>query len=121
MDVNQLFPMTKVGVQRIKEYKEELLGIIAKDKQRVSLKQFTFLCSGSASYRRIDGVDQHMGFQDFSVLNDQQKAQVKAMLERIYQIKNVQDLDKVIGQFSRYHQEYIQFTSFWEGKPLFDV
>ena len=121
MDVNKLFPMSKVGVQRIKEYKDELLSIMAKDKQRVSLKQFTFLCQGSASYRRIDGVDQHMGFEDFMELNDEQKGQVKVMLERIYHIQDVASLDKVIGQFSRYHQEYIQFTSFWNGEPLFDV
>ena len=113
--------MTMVGIPRIKEYKEELLSKMAKDKQRVSLKEFTFLCQGSASFRRIDGIDQHMGFKDFISLNDEQKAQVKAMLKRIYKISDVDTLDKVIGEFSRYHQEYIQFMSFWKNEPLFDI
>lgn len=121
MNARKRFPMTAVGIERIKEYKEELKAKMNPDKQRVSMKQFTFLCQGSASFRRIDGIEEHMGFEQFIDVTNEQKVQIKKMLEHIYQISDVESLDKVLGQFSRYHQEYIQFTSFWNNQPLFDI
>lgn len=121
MDASKVFPMTNVGIKRIEEYKQELLELLPAKRTRVSLHKFTFLVQGSASYRRVDGVDAHMGFEDFITLSADNQAKAKAMLERIYKITDVESLDQVLGSFSRYHQEYIQFTSFWEGKPMFDI
>lgn len=121
MNTKNNFPVTKAGIKKIKDYIKEIKSKTSLEKHRVTMKQFAFLCQGSASYRRIDGIQEHMGFEEFIQLDDTQKAQVKEMLKRVYQIQDVQSLDKVLSQFSRYHQEYIQFTSFWENKPLFDI
>ena len=90
--------------------------------RKVSREEFAFLLGGIASFRRVPGIGQHMGFKElYHCASEEDANLVKEHLQRMY---GIEDEDSLLGVcYSTFSGsgEYEQFMTFWKNAPLFDV
>ncbi|MBQ7066968.1 MAG: DUF2185 domain-containing protein [Lachnospiraceae bacterium] len=94
----------------------------AASKRKIDKVQFVLLLGGVSVCRKIPGIHKHMGYEELYVCeSEEDKANVKAHLQRMYGIENKDDLLAVCNRMYSSDEDYLQFETFWEGKPAFDV
>ena len=84
-------------------------------------EEFTRLLSAPYSARRIPGIPVRLTEREEYHCTAEEAAQVREFLERMYRIKNKDDL----VEYQRFQflgsVHYEQFMTFWKGAPLFDL
>lgn len=117
------YPKTQQILAHMKELFEKLQMEERKEKPKeIDEKQFILLLGGISVCRKIPGIHSHMGYESLYVCREEEDAgQVKAHLERMYGIQNKEELLQVCGRMYSSDEDYMQFESFWQGKPVFDI
>lgn len=110
-------------VEKIMEFRDELNSREkAAEVYEVSREEFTFLLGGIASFRKVPGISEHMGFEElYHCASDEEAALVKEHLNVLW---GIQDKDTLLRAcYTRYDgsEQYEQFMTFWKGAPLFDL
>ena len=92
------------------------------ERHEISREEFVFLLSGIATCRKAPGIPVHMGYEEmYHCESEEAAAQTREHLERLF---GVTDRDSLEGEFEQSyssHDEYVQFQSFWNGEPAFDI
>ncbi len=110
-------------VEQILAYKSKLENRERKTYlHTVSRKEFTFLLSGLASFRKVPGITKQMSFKEHYHCNTEaDKLMVKNYLKEMFSITDKETLVKAC--YVRYSgsREYEQFMTFWKNAPLFEL
>ena len=110
-------------VERILDYKKSLeKRKKIKKLHTVSRKEFTLLLGGMASFRKIPGINSHMGFEElYHCKNEDDIKLVKEHLQSLYGIEDKDSLLKACYTMFAAGGEYEQFMTFWKNAPLFNI
>ena len=110
-------------VNRIMNYSEKLEALEPKENLcQVSREKFAFLLSGVASFRKVPGIPQHMGFEGLYHCDNEQDAYlVREHLQRIYNVKNKETLISVCNSLFSGSEEYEQIMTFFRNAPVFNI
>lgn len=110
-------------VNRIMNYSEKLETLEPKENLcQVSREKFAFLLSGVASFRKVPGIPQHMGFEGLYHCDNEQDAYlVREHLQRIYNVKNKETLISVCNSLFSGSEEYEQIMTFFRNAPVFNI
>lgn len=110
-------------LKRILNYKDSLgKRTPINDLCTVSRKKFTFLLGGMASFRKVPGIHEHMGFEELYHCKEEDDIRlVKDHLKKLYGIEDVDSLMRTCYTTFASSGEYEHFMTFWKGAPLFDV
>lgn len=109
-------------VERIWDYKGELEKIKKiNDVHTVSRKEFTFLLGGMPSFRKVPGINGHMGFDFYYCEEEENKQLVKEHLKNLYGVEDKESLLKICYAMFPEGMQYEQFMTFWKNAPMFDV
>lgn len=110
-------------VERIAAFHEELEAARdQEEKHQISQEEFVFLLSGIATCRRAPGIPVHMGYEEmYHCEGEEAAAQTREHLEKLFGVTDRESLEEEFDQSYSLHGEYIQFLSFWDGEPAFDI
>lgn len=110
-------------VEKILGYKEKLENREVKSYlHTVSRKEFTFLLSALAGFRKVPGITKQMDFKEhYHCATETDKKMVRDFLKETFSITDKESLVKAC--YVRYSgsREYEQFMTFWKDAPLFDI
>lgn len=85
------------------------------------LDKFILLLGGVSAFRKIPGIDSHMGFDSLYTCPTQAQAeQVRAHLAKMFDIIDQASLLDACDQVFSSGAEYAQFLTFWAEVPAFD-
>lgn len=115
-----LFPQTANLIPILQKDYEDMCAH-AIEGGKISLKKFTLLLSGISSCRKAPGIPAHMGYEQMFFCDEEQAKELRAHLEQLYGVHDIQTLDECCEKLFSTHREYVQFLTFWKGQPLFDV
>ncbi|MCM1159623.1 MAG: DUF2185 domain-containing protein [Roseburia sp.] len=116
-------PETRRMVSEIRK----LFDGIQKEKSRekgleIDEKQFILLLGGISACRKIPGILGHMGYESLYVCERQEDAAAVAdHLDRMYGIRDKEGILHTCRRLFSSDEDYVQFESFWKGKPVFDI
>lgn len=110
-------------VGKILDYKGALIKREKiKNLHSVSRKEFTLLLGGMASFRKVPGINRHMGFEELYHCESEADVKlVKAHLQKLYGIEDKESLLKTCYTIFAAGGEYEHFMTFWKSAPLFDI
>ncbi len=105
----------------IEDFWKDLMSLPKADTQPIEEHQFILLLSGISSYRKMPGIEEHMGFDTlYHGKGRIAQRQTREHLEKMYGITDKESLVQAADQFYHTENEYEQFMSFWERRPLFN-
>ncbi|MBQ3546011.1 MAG: DUF2185 domain-containing protein [Lachnospiraceae bacterium] len=116
--------MSKIDkiIKRIFDYRGELERIEKVDDiHTVSREEFTFLLGGMPSFRKVPGINGHMGFDFYYCDEENNKQLVKEHLKNLFGVEDKKSLVEACYNFFPEGNQYEQFMTFWKNAPKFDI
>ncbi len=117
----ELIPETEHILKGIEQFWKDICALPQADTQMPDRRRFILLLSGLSSYRRVPGVDSHMGFDGLVHCKGRNaEKETRAYLEQYMGITDRESLYAVANNLYHTGDEYDQFMSFWERRPVFN-
>ncbi|MGN0663612.1 MAG: DUF2185 domain-containing protein [Negativibacillus sp.] len=112
---------TKDILQGIEQFWREVNTLPEADIQMPDKRRFILLLGGLSSYRKVPGVEEHMGFDGLYHCKGRNAVrETRDYLEKIMGVTDKESLLQTANGFYHSGDEYDQFLSFWERRPLFN-
>lgn len=117
-DISQV---TKDILEGIEQFWTDVTSLPQADTQACDRHRFILLLSGLSSYRKVPGIEEHQGFEKLYHCKGRIAAQQTAeYLQQFFQITEKSQLQQAAQSFYHVSDEYEQFMSFWERRPVFN-
>lgn len=112
---------TKHILEGVEQFWKDITALPQADTQVPDKQRFILLLSGLSSYRKVPGIEEHQGFdQLYHCKGRIAAAQTKEYLEKYMGVTDKDSLYQVANSFYHCGEEYDQFLSFWERRPVFN-
>ncbi len=108
-------------LEGVEQFWKDINALPEADTQMPDKHRFILLLSGLSSYRKVPGVEEHMGFDGLYHCKGRIAAnQTKEYLQQMFGITDKDSLYQAANSFYHNGDEYDQFMSFWERHPVFN-
>jgi len=112
---------TKDILEGVEQFWKDVCALPQADTQMPDRRRFILLLSGLSSYRKVPGIEEHQGFDSLYHCKGRIAAnQTKEYLEKVMGVTDKESLYQVANNFYHSGDEYDQFMSFWERRPVFN-
>lgn len=112
---------TKEILEGVEQFWKDVNGLPQADTQTPDRHRFILLLSGLSSYRKVPGIEEHQGFDRLYHCKGRIAAnQTKEYLEKVFAVTDKESLYQAANSFYHSSEEYEQFMSFWERRPVFN-
>lgn len=112
---------TEEILEGVEQFWKDINALPQADTQKIDKHKFILLLSGLSSYRKVPGVENHMGFDELYHCKGRIAAsQTREYLEKYMGVTDKESLYQTANAFYHTGDEYDQFMSFWERRPVFN-